>query len=127
MGNQYDPSRPNKDWIKFYAAEVIVALEMIHKNNIIYRDLKPDNIVIDNDGHIKLIDFGFSKCLSASNNYRTFTNCGTLGYTAPEILLNVNSGYSFSTDIWAFGIFLCEMVQGSIPFEHKDDPNAIQD
>lgn len=79
-----------KDWVKFYAAEILIALEMLHKNKIIYRDLKPENVVVDKYGHIKLIDFGFAKILSSSNNYRTFTNCGTLGYTAPEVLLNVN-------------------------------------
>ena len=63
LGNTYEAGKPKKEWIKFYAAEVIVALEMLHTNNIIYRDLKPDNIVVDNEGHIKLIDFGFSKCL----------------------------------------------------------------
>lgn len=87
--------KTKKEWVKFYAAEVLVALDMLHKNNIIYRDLKPDNIVIDKDGHIKLIDFGFAKCLSQRNEFRTYTNCGTLGYTAPEVLLNVNQGYSF--------------------------------
>ena len=115
-----------KNWVKFYAAEVIIAIEALHKNHVIYRDLKPDNIVIDKDGHIKLIDFGFAKCLSSSNKYRTFTNCGTLGYTAPEVLLNQNSGYSFAADIWTFGIFLCELLGGCIPFEHKDDPQAIE-
>jgi serine/threonine protein kinase len=102
--------KQNKDWTKFYAAEVLCALEMLHQEHIIYRDLKPDNIVVDKTGHIKLIDFGFSKCLSQGKNYRTYTNCGTLGYTAPEILLNVNSGYSFQADIWSFGIFLCELT-----------------
>lgn len=56
--------KPNKDWAKFYAAEVLIALEMLHEHKIIYRDLKPDNVVIDRDGHVKLIDFGFSKCLT---------------------------------------------------------------
>ena len=79
-----------KEWVKFYAAEILVALEMLHSHNIIYRDLKPENIMIDKEGHIKLIDFGFAKRLSSSNKYRTFTNCGTIGYTAPEILLNGN-------------------------------------
>ena len=56
--------KKSKNWTKFYAAEVLCALEMLHEHHIIYRDLKPDNIVIDKTGHIKLIDFGFSKCLS---------------------------------------------------------------
>lgn len=67
----------------------------MHSNNIIYRDLKPENVVIDKDGHIKLIDFGFAKRLSSKNNHRTNTNCGTMGYTAPEVLIASSLGYSF--------------------------------
>jgi serine/threonine protein kinase len=51
--------------------------------------------MIDKDGHIKLIDFGFAKRLSSTNKHRTFTNCGTLGYTAPEVLMSTSEGYSF--------------------------------
>lgn len=82
----------------------------MHKANIIYRDLKPENVVIDKDGHIKLIDFGFAKKLSKNSNgeFRTFTNCGTLGYTAPEII--IGHGYSFAADIWSYGILLCELI-----------------
>jgi serine/threonine protein kinase len=101
-----------KDWVKFYAAEIIVALEILHKNSIIYRDLKPENVVIDKDGHIKLIDFGFSKRLSSTHKHRTNTNCGTLGYTAPEVLVGSSLGYSFEVDIWSYGILLCELLQG---------------
>lgn len=126
-GGKQAQAKLRKEWVRFYAAEVLVALEMLHKHNIIYRDLKPDNVVIDKEGHIKLIDFGFAKHLQATNEYRTFTNCGTLGYTAPEVLLNRSQGYSFKADIWSFGIFLCEMITGSIPFEHKDVPQAIED
>ncbi len=81
--------------MKFYAAEILIALETLHKSNIIYRDLKPENVVIDKDGHIKLIDFGFAKRLSSTTKHRTHTNCGTLGYTAPEVLLGSSLGYSF--------------------------------
>ena len=89
--------------------------------------MKPDNIVIDKTGHIKLIDFGFSKCLTSAKDFKTYTNCGTLGYTAPEVLLNVNAGYSFKADIWSFGIFLCELTQGQIPFEHINEPHHVED
>lgn len=51
--------------------------------------------MVDKDGHIKLIDFGFAKKLSLANKFKTYTNCGTIGYTAPEILMNTNQGYSF--------------------------------
>ncbi len=122
-----DIFRERKEWVKFYAAEVLIALEMLHAQNIIYRDLKPDNVVIDKYGHIKLIDFGFAKILSPHRQYRTYTNCRTLGYTAPEVLLNIDQGYSFAADIWTFGIFICELISGSIPFDHKDVPQAVED
>jgi len=66
----------------------------LHENNIIYRDLKPENVVIDRDGHIKLVDFGFAKDLQTPQG-RTNTNCGTLGFTAPEVLLHGGPGYSY--------------------------------
>ena len=102
----------NKDWVKFYAAEILVALETLHKYKIIYRDLKPENVVIDKDGHVKLIDFGFAKRLSSAQKYKTMTNCGTIGYTAPEILVGSSLGYSFEADIWSYGILLCELLLG---------------
>jgi len=61
LGKQKGPA---KQWVKFYASEILVALENLHSQNIIYRDLKPENVMIDKDGHIKLIDFGFAKRLT---------------------------------------------------------------
>ena len=79
-------------------------------NQIIYRDLKPDNVMIDNQGHVKLIDFGFAKKLNSSSA-RTYTNCGTVGYAAPEVIAG-EIGYSFPADIWSFGILLAELLTG---------------
>ena len=54
------------------------------------------------------------------------TNCGTLGYSAPEVLLNTGQGYSFPADIWSFGILLCELIQGTLPFEDREDPQSLE-
>jgi serine/threonine protein kinase len=116
-----------KDWVQFYCAEILCGLEALHQNGIIYRDMKPDNVMIDKEGHIKIIDFGFSKILSQKNNWRTTTNCGTVGYTAPEIISSASTGYSFSIDLWAWAILLCELLTGSLPFEDAADPMAIQE
>ena len=83
----------DKAWVSFYGAEVLLTLETLHSQNIIYRDIKPENIVVAADGHIKLVDFGFAKEISLSKStgqMRTFTNCGTVGYTAPEVIFNGN-------------------------------------
>lgn len=74
--------------------------------------MKPENAMIDSEGHVKLIDFGFAKQLSSRTNFRTRTNCGTIGYTAPEILLGLTQGYSFQVDVWSFGILIAEMLSG---------------
>ncbi len=106
-----------KHWVKFYGSQILCALETMQRYNIIYRDIKPENMMIDRQGNIKVIDFGFAKMLHSANHFRTTTNCGTLGYTAPEVLLGVNSGYSFGIDVWSYGVLLCEMLQGKLPFE----------
>ena len=81
-----------RDWVQYYCSEIIVAMETLHSMHIIYRDMKPDNVMIDGTGHAKLIDFGFSKKLLKQNNFRTSTGCGTIGYNAPELY----SGASYS-------------------------------
>jgi len=69
--------------VRFFASEIILALEFLHKNNILYRDLKPENVLLDSEGHVKLSDFGLSKIL---NSKVTNSFCGTLEYMSPEIL-----------------------------------------
>ena len=104
--------RQRRDWVLFYSAEILLAIETLHSRHIIYRDMKPDNVMLDYEGHIKLIDFGFAKKLCERNSYRTKTNCGTIGYTAPEVLIGLTQGYSFSVDLWSFGIMLAELLSG---------------
>ncbi len=102
---------------KFYAANVLMALEHIHSKGIVYRDLKPENLLMDADGYIKIADFGFAKSLDLTG--RTFTICGTPEYQAPEII--AKKGTTRLADLWSFGILLFDMLTGFTPFQSSDD------
>ena len=99
---------------KFYVAEIVIGVEQLHQAGVIWRDLKPENILLDKDGHVKLIDFGFGKCLKNIYSEKAYTNCGTPGYCAPEVM--IDSGHTYKADIWSIGILICEMIGGFTPF-----------
>lgn len=96
---------------KFLAAEIAFGLNLLHSRGIVYRDLKPENVLLDSRGHVVLTDFGLSKILA---NPKTNTFCGTAEYLAPEILKGVE--YDQSVDWWSFGTMLYEMIAGITPY-----------
>lgn len=110
---------------QFYVAEVILAIESLHSSGIIFRDLKPENVLLDAEGHVKLIDFGFSKQMTEIAKDRTFTRCGTPGYCAPEMMMP-SIGHTYKADIWSIGILICEMLGGFTPFTNDDVATILE-
>ncbi|MFH4974481.1 hypothetical protein AB6A40_001190 [Gnathostoma spinigerum] len=102
---------------RFYAAEIGTALGYLHENNIIYRDLKPENLLLDRHGHVVLTDFGLCK-ENMNEKDTTDTFCGTPEYLAPEILQK--RPYDRTVDWWCLGSVLYEMLIGLPPFYSKD-------
>ena len=105
---------------QFYIASMILILQYLHERDIIYRDLKPDNIIVDTRGYIKLVDFGTAKVIQT----RTYTLVGSPHYVAPEVI--VGKGYNKMGDIWSLGICLYEFLCGKVPYgEEESDPYRI--
>lgn len=97
---------------RFYIVEALLALRYIHERSIVFRDIKPENILLDQQGHLRLVDFGLAKKI----NHRSYSFCGSLDYMAPEIIRD--EGHSFEADYYAIGNLLFEILVGSPPFYH---------
>ena len=106
------------DTSRFYAASIISAIQYLHARDIVYRDLKPENLLLDHRGFLKVTDFGFAKVVTD----RTWTLCGTPEYLAPEIIQS--KGHGKSADWWALGILIYEMLAGYPPF-YDENPFGI--
>lgn len=99
--------------IRFFGAQIVLALQHIHDKGVIYRDLKPENVIIAGDGYLRLTDFGMAKELSCSSRTNTF--CGTPAFIAPEVFHR--NGHDQMVDWWALGILLYEVSMGRFPFD----------
>ncbi len=122
--------KSKQEHILFYLAEIGSAVEYLHRRGVAYRDLKPENVMLDARGHAKLVDFGFAKRLVGG---RTATVCGTPGYLAPEqvegkgsLALRNRLEYGLEVDLWAFGVLAFELLAGYNPFSSEGPVETYQ-
>ena len=112
-----------EDVVRFMIAQMVLAIGHLHSDGIIYRDIKPENILVDHDGYLCLCDYGLAKFLEEDESTETIV--GTAEYMAPEILRGM--AYSFPVDWWAIGNLTYELITGRAPFSHNRANQMKQD
>eukprot|EP00045_Choanoeca_perplexa_P007401 m.66562 g.66562 ORF g.66562 m.66562 type:complete len:636 (-) comp14062_c0_seq1:135-2042(-) len=108
----------------FYSAEISAGLMYLHEKGILYRDLKLDNVMLDEDGHVRLADFGLCKMGVPVGDGRTQTFCGTPNYLAPEIVSY--KAYSSAVDWWSLGVIMYEMMNGIVLFDGESEQELFR-
>ncbi|KFP04393.1 RAC-beta serine/threonine-protein kinase, partial [Calypte anna] len=112
-----------EDRARFYGAEIVSALEYLHSRDVVYRDIKLENLMLDKDGHIKITDFGLCKeGITDGATMKTF--CGTPEYLAPEVL--EDNDYGRAVDWWGLGVVMYEMTCGRLPFYNQDHERLFE-
>ncbi|KAL6731555.1 hypothetical protein Aduo_002406 [Ancylostoma duodenale] len=112
---------------KFIIAELIIAIDSLHQRKVIYRDLKLENILLDEEGHVKLTDFGLSKLLVPEEMERANSYCGTIEYMSPEVINRPEGGYSDVVDWWSMGVISFELLTGCSPFTVDGAANSSKE
>eukprot|EP00403_Amphidinium_massartii_P032337 CAMPEP_0178445562 /NCGR_PEP_ID=MMETSP0689_2-20121128/40253_1 /TAXON_ID=160604 /ORGANISM="Amphidinium massartii, Strain CS-259" /LENGTH=1263 /DNA_ID=CAMNT_0020070161 /DNA_START=66 /DNA_END=3857 /DNA_ORIENTATION=+ len=116
------PTALSRTQAQFYTGSLVIVLEELSDRSIVYRDLKPENVMLDSQGYLKLIDFGIAKKLGDDN--KTFTTIGTPHYMAPEVMRG--RGYGTEVDLWSLGVMLFEFVCGYLPFgDDLEEPTEV--
>ena len=110
--------RMSEENARFYFIEILYGLMYLHQQNIIYRDLKPENLLINHDGHVKIADFGLSK-YGLDSREVTNSFCGSTEYMPPEMIQK--SGHSYGVDFYTLGALLYELVTGLPPFYSRNE------